>query len=532
MGKDLRTMPTYLKLHRYPRLDGTLWGLRNPQPFFPPLEKLFKTDTLQNLQDYGVQLNEEVQNVVDETNIRTTKGRTVPVHRKTTMILSPFKWMRGDYGNLGLPKPESVAKDIQDKLQSPHTAGYVGALTSVLLSESACVHFPKVYGVYVGLAAKHTIDISDDYEDLSERRWFADNLGKTFELRLRTPTGSESEFHHTRNQRPEVVLGEEALLGDIEDLDVEHVSEPDTHSHSESHASAEDESFGDDQSESEEDDDVFEIQSCDCMDVDEEEGEEPDDEEEEPFAWATFSDVPVITTVMEQCEGSFYKLVSDHPEPHKHAAWVAQLVMALAYAQRTFGLTHNDLHGNNVMYVPTDQEFLFYKHNGVSYRIPTHGYIIKVIDFDRAITMVRLSGMKEPRTFVSSQFQVDEEAAGQYNMEPFFDHHHPLILPNASFDLCRFATSLFWDMFPEGPDHAYTHPLFEIFKQWMLQTDGSSIMFRDQRDNHDRYHGFYLYKAIARYCKDTAVPRRELQKLTAFQIPQPPLGTPCLFIES
>ncbi len=531
MGKDLRTTSTSLKLHRYPQLDGTHWGLRNPQPFFPPLEKLFKTETVSNLPEYGVRLNEQVQTIIDETTIRTTKGRTVPVHRKTTMILSPFKWMRGDYGNLGLPKPESVARDIQDKLQSPHTAGYVGALTSIVLSESCCLHFPKVYGVYVGLAAKHSIDISDDYEDLSERRWFIENLGKTFELRLRSPVASGNEFHHTRSQRPEVLLGEEALLDEIEDIEADHVSEPDSHSQSESHATSGEDSFLEDQSESDEEDDVFDIESCDCMDLDEDEDEE-EEGEEEPFAWATFSDVPVITTVMEQCEGTFYDLIKEHTEPQKHAAWVAQLVMALAYAQRTFGFTHNDLHGNNVMYVTTDQEFLHYKHNGICYRIPTYGYIIKVIDFDRAITMVRLNGMKEPRTFASSQFQVDEEAAGQYNMDPFFEKHHPLILPNASFDLCRFATSLFWDMFPEGPDHPYTHPLFEVFKQWMLQSDGTSVMFREQRDNHDRYHGFHLYKAIARYCKDSAVPRREIQKLTAFQVPSLPLGTPCLFIES
>ena len=35
-----------------------------------------------------------------------------------------------------------------------------------------------------------------------------------------------------------------------------------------------------------------------------------------------------------------------------------------------------------------------------------------------------------------------------------------------------------WEMFPEGPDHAYTHPLFEVFKQWMAQSDGSSVFFR------------------------------------------------------
>ena len=96
MVKELRTTPVQLKLHKYPKLDGSAWGLKNPQPFFPPLEKLFKTDTVASLGDYGVRLGEEIQSVVDTDTVRTSKGRTVPIHRKTTMIPSPFKWMRGD----------------------------------------------------------------------------------------------------------------------------------------------------------------------------------------------------------------------------------------------------------------------------------------------------------------------------------------------------------------------------------------------------------------------------------------------------
>jgi hypothetical protein len=70
-----------------------------------------------------------------------------------------------------------------------------------------------------------------------------------------------------------------------------------------------------------------------------------------------------------------------------------------------------------------------------------------------------------------------------------------------------------------------------VFKQWMTQSDGSSVMFRAKRDNHDRYHGFGLYKAIARYCRD-AVPRREISKLALYKVATVPLGTSCLFIES
>jgi hypothetical protein len=532
MGKDLRTTAVHMKLHKYPKLDASAWGLQNPQPFFPPLEKLFKTETLASLSDYGVRLSEEIEAVVDSDTIRTTRGRVTPVHRKTTMILGPFKWMRGDYGTFGLPKPEEIANDIQQKLQSPHTAGYVGALASICLSESGCVHFPRVYGVYVGMAKDHTIDISDDYEDLVERRWFADNLGKTFELKMRTPASSGGpDFTHTRGQRPTVALGNDTFLDGIEDVSADHVSNPSTRGHSVSQDSGSDSTFlNDDHSDASDDD--FEIVSCDCDDEEDEEDDEEEDDDEEPFAWATFHDVPVITTVMEKCEGTFYDLVSAHPEAEKHAAWVAQLVFALAYAQRNYGLAHNDLHGNNVMYVKTDQEFLYYKHSGVAYKVPTHGYVIKIIDFDRATFSLRLAGMKEPRHFVSSQFQPDEEAAGQYNMDPFLVSSHPHIPPSSSFDLCRFATSMFWDMFPKGPDASTQHPLFSVFLQWTTQADGSSVMFRTHKhDDHDRYHGFHLYKAIARYCKD-AVPRKEISKLSIYKISNVPLGASCLFIES
>ena len=480
------------------------------------------------MSEYGVRLAEQVESVVDATTIRTTRGTVVPIHRKTTMILSPYKWMRGDYGSFGLPKPESIATEMQTTLQSPNTAGYVGAMASIALSESGCIHFPKVYGVYVGLAESHTIDISDDYEDLADRRWFTSNLGKTFDLKLRSPDAT-AEFSHTRGQRTSVVLGDDIPLENVDDVDADHVSAPSSRSHDlVSEADTESSLFDED---SEDDsDDAFEILSCDCESDDEDEEDEEDDAE--PFAWATFRNVPVITTVMESCKGTFYDLIESDPDPTHHAAWVAQLVFALAFAQRTYGFVHNDLHGNNVMYVPTSQEAFYYKHNGVVYRVPTFGVCLKIIDFDRATFSLRLVGMKDPRHFVSSQFQPDDEAAGQYNVDPFFDSNHPRLPPSSSFDLCRFATSMFWDMIPEGPDAGSTHPLRDVFTQWMQQSDGTSVMFRANRDNHDRYHGFHLYKAIARYCRDSATPRREIAKLAAFRVPTLPLGAPCLAIDA
>ena len=138
--------------------------------------------------------------------------------------------------------------------------------------------------------------------------------------------------------------------------------------------------------------------------------------------------------------------------------------------------------------------------------------------------------MKEPRFFLSSQFKNDEEAAGQYNIEPFFTNTHARIPLNPSFDLARFASSMFWDMFPEGPVQESTHPLFELFKHWTTLPDGSSVIFRKKGDNHDRYHGFDLYKAITRYLKESAVPRRELAKFSQYIVTPAPFVTNVLVI--
>jgi hypothetical protein len=196
-------------------------------------------------------------------------------------------------------------------------------------------------------------------------------------------------------------------------------------------------------------------------------------------------------------------------------AWLAQVLFALTYAQRVLGFTHNDLHSNNIMYVKTDKEFLHYKVDGQMFKVPTHGYIMKLIDFERGVGSVRVSGMKHPKTFVSDHFSPDEEAGGQYNIEPFRVQTYEVIKPNPSFDLVRLATSIFWDLFSEGPkcEEYQSNPIFITLIRWLTLEDGTSVLFGKDEEIHDRYHGFHLYKAIARYCKDTAIPRREVQRL-------------------
>ena len=535
MVKDLRTRPVMLRVGKCQQLtpeEESKWGLTQTQTFLPSLEALFKTETLQNSALYGVKLSDPIQKVVSPTTIQTASGKTLEVHRKTTSILNIFRWMRGDYGSLGLPMPQETAKLVAEKLQSPHTAGYVGALASIALSESDCPHFPKVYGVYCGMARKHMVDISDDYEDLTDRPWFVQNIGKTFAISLRNTVVSPG-FQHTRSQRPTMETGDTISIGEIPELDAEQLREHLPASVEEETLSNEslDELESDDEDDdgSDETEDVYEIESCDCSSqgsfVEDETGEEP-----EPYAWAELANLPVVTTVMEQCEGTLYQLLNTDRDPEHQRAYLAQIVFALAYAQRTFGFVHNDLHGNNVMYVKTDQAYLNYNLEGTAYRVPTHGFLLKLIDFDRATYSIRLQGLKEPKFFMSDQFHEDEEAGGQYNTGPFYNPKVPEIRINPSFDLVRLATSLFWDVFPEGPGES-EHPLKAILVRWMTLPDQTSILFGKQNPKHDRYHGFAQYKAIARYCKDTAIPRKEAW-LTTFKVDRIPIGETAILIDA
>lgn len=537
-NNELRTSPIAMNVHKYTeirKLQPSIlqhWNIDNAQPFFPAIEKLFKTDELDVPTEYGIRFKNEIAGFIDDGHIRTVSGDIVSVHKKVTMLVSPFKWMQGEYGSvIGLPSTLEQSTQLHEKIQNPNNSAYIGSIVSAVLSESGCLHFPKVYGILSGISKRHTINISDDYEELCERSWFSSNIGKYFDITLAESVKESSEFQHTRKSRIEIQLGEDVVLEGVEVLESTEEDQPEI---GDIKNVFEEEEVGDAMSDSSSVSTsyVFAVKSCHCS---EGEGEDEigEDDDDEPFAWASFHNVPVQLTLMETCSGTLYELFMRNLETEKHFAWMTQVIFALAFAQRNFAFTHNDLHANNVMYVPTDKEFLYYNHAGTMYRVPTYGYLIKIIDFERGTASIKLAGMKEPKMFMTDHFSPNEEAGGQYNYEPYYLAKYPTVKPNPSFDLARLATSLFWDLFPEGPKHEEysANPLFQMFVRWMSIDDGS-VLFGKNDVKHDRYHGFHLYKAIARFCKNS-VPRKEIVELKSkFGIPNIPLGESICTIEA
>ena len=215
--------------------------------------------------------------------------------------------------------------------------------------------------------------------------------------------------------------------------------------------------------------------------------------------------------MMEKCDNTLDSLMSgknEMTEP-EWAATIMQVIMALVAYQHMFAFTHNDLHTNNIMFVKTDKKYLHYLHKGVYYRVPTHGRIMKIIDFGRAIYKYR------GQTMVSDSFDRTGDAATQYNCEPYMNPKKPRLDPNPSFDLCRLACSLF-DYFVEDirDEAEYAATLKEsrmasVVVEWLKDDKGRNVLYKKNGD--ERYPDFKLYKMIARTVHG-AVPHEQLQR--------------------
>jgi hypothetical protein len=172
---------------------------------------------------------------------------------------------------------------------------------------------------------------------------------------------------------------------------------------------------------------------------------------------------------------------------------VMQILFSLITFQNAFGLTHNDLHTNNVMYIETDKKFLYYKINHVYYKVPTFGKLFKIIDYGRAIYKFR------GKLLCSDSYHPEGDAATQYNCEPYFNDQKPRLEPNFSFDLCRLGCSIFDYFIDDMSSVAATckkEPLAKLIVEWVTDDQNRNILYK--ANGEERYPDFKLYKMIAR----------------------------------
>ena len=196
---------------------------------------------------------------------------------------------------------------------------------------------------------------------------------------------------------------------------------------------------------------------------------------------------------MEKCDGTLDDLFEEESlNIENGASYLMQIIMILISYQKMFKFTHNDLHTNNIMYNNTDIKYLYYTYEKKTYKVPTYGKIIKIIDFGRSIYSF------QKKLFCSDSFDQCGDANSQYNFPPFFDSKKPLINPNYSFDLCRLGCSIF-DFILDIDDIIEVkkmNDLQKIVNEWCTDDNGKNVLYK--KNGAERYQNFKLYKMIAR----------------------------------
>jgi hypothetical protein len=205
-------------------------------------------------------------------------------------------------------------------------------------------------------------------------------------------------------------------------------------------------------------------------------------------------DFPVQAILLEKCVSTLdHIMMTDELTKEEWASILFQVIMTLVIYQKMFAFTHNDLHTNNVMFVETTEEFVYYLYEGQYYKVPTYGRIFKIIDFGRAIYKFR------GELICSDSFHPKGDAATQYNFPPYYNPEKPTVEPNFSFDLCRFACALFdyfiYDL-RKVEKLCKSDPIIKLVVKWTMDDKGRNVLYKSSGE--ERYPDFKLYKMISR----------------------------------
>lgn len=350
-----------------------------------------------------------------------------PLFFKFSPLLDPLKYLTGTYESYDNTLPTlktSPHPKMADINNSSYVDGFFYYLSNLLLNQGF-LHGTRFHGSFLAMKNDFMYDISEEVDHLEDSEFFHKNRGTLFEL------DQDYHFSDSRKNKERVVLSDEPIEIKFDSLD-----------------------------------DISVQSSKDslCYNL-----------------HAVIKQFPVQIIAMEKYEETLDSLL-DEMNTEELTACLMQIIMTLLAYQKVYSFVHNDLHTNNIMYVPTELTHLTYCYQGVYYKVPTYGKLYKIIDYGRSIYSF------QGNCFVSDSFHPEGDAGTQYNMEPYFNCAEEAIDANPSFDLCRLACSIL-----EGYEEE--EEIFNILKEWTQDDAGESVLFKD---GMERYPDFELYRMIAR----------------------------------
>lgn len=481
---------------------------------------------------------------------------------KMAPLLDPFKYLVGKYNHNDphLFNMPTIDKDVtvHPKLNDPNNASYVDGffsyLTSQVLHKHNFVNALDFYGSFVAVKNNYKINVIDDLDYLLQSDFFNKNKNTFFKIEDYTHLISDSNdaavskpilniqanscslksnisFKSLDDTIFEDIFATNTVsLDDVKEFNIDLIDITNSIDITDTKKSASLKSGSSCSSRTSHTNDAEDLT------VDEEDSEilksnsscsgslnssvnsssntsyttcssdDSSDFEEEKLM-LTFSKFPVQLICLELCENTLDDyIINNDIATEEWFAIFMQIIMTLITYQKLFSFTHNDLHTNNIMYVPTNKKFLYYYYKKKYYKVPTFGKIFKIIDFGRAI--YKFNG----NIFCSDSFQLGGDASTQYNTEPFFNDKKPRLEPNFSFDLCRLACSMFdyvIDDFEMLKNLNDCDPAIKLIVEWCVDDNGINVLYKN--NGTERYPDFKLYKMIAR-CVHNHTPNAQLER--------------------
>lgn len=500
---------------------------------YNPLLSVFFTLTEKNYNHISLNHRYHIINDHQVGDMQSNKKKEVDIFIKFAPLLDPIKYMIGKYDSdataWNLPKLLSTKETCHSKLLDCCNASYVDNffyyLSSILLNHHDFPHGLNYYGSFLGIQEKFKMNIDNDIEYLQGSEFFINNLNK-----LMTVENFEFSEKGSRKYQTKIIIDdipmEDLIVDEMDEMIFPESDESALHPYSEN-MDIDIQGLLSDPSEiitlvksdkeiSEHDDDEddennsltnystvseYDVQSHDSSQDDDVHSNKDDiaslssneDDSYSDYGEVTVSihDFPVQMIILEKCEKTLdYLFENNLVDVENGASILFQIIMILLVYQKTFHFTHNDLHADNIMYIPTKKQFLYYKFNDVCYKVPTYGRIFKIIDFGRSIYEY------EGRRFCSDSFSPSGDGSTQYNCEPYINSTKPIIEPNYSFDLCRLGCSLYDSLIDEDTDMSSLNQLQSTIYRWITDDLGKNIVYK--KNGSERYPGFKLYKMISR----------------------------------
>jgi hypothetical protein len=424
---------------------------------------------------------------------------------------------------------------FQEYINSYHNYAYVDGffyyLSSTLL-EKGFIHGLDFYDSYVCISKECEIDIVDDFEYLCDSNFFSEKLNNQFYFK-------DENLGDFFNKKQPIVISDtnENINFDVEDLDAEDLDAEDLEIKLESNElelndsneSKLDDNLDIEDLEPEIESEVIETENIDSdidSDIENSDDEsqhstdshdsdgyetesnstvDTDKNEEIEKLTLVIKKIPTQVVAIEKCEGTFDSLLEENLLTIEELeSAIFQIILILYVYQNKFDFTHNDLHTNNVMFIHTNEPFLYYKIKNTFYKIPTFGKIYKIIDFGRSIYKVN------GKLVCSDSFSPNGTAHTQYNFEPFYNKNKQIVLPNKSFDLCRLACSMIDFIIDDIKEiNKFKEiPIYDLIISWLYDDNGKNVLYKS--NGEERYPDFKLYKMIARIVHNH-IPEKQLE---------------------